>query len=117
MVDGGGARRELTVDTPTQLSGRATFAFMALLTYVWLTQPGSLSGSFRAVGRPGLAVACVYGRRVGGFIIALNHTTVAHVCHPSDLTGAGGAAGVVVCANGSVFAARLRWWSRSPGWG
>ena len=49
-------QRELAVNTPTQLGGRAAFAFMALLTYVWLTSRAAV----RLVpcgGRPGLAVA------------------------------------------------------------
>jgi drug/metabolite transporter (DMT)-like permease len=72
-------QRELTVDTPTQLSGRALFAFAALVLYVWAVQPGSVVGSFRAIGRPGLAVAVCMATASGAFIVALNHTTVAHV--------------------------------------
>jgi drug/metabolite transporter (DMT)-like permease len=72
-------QRELTVGTTTQLAGRAAFALVALLAYVAVSERGRVSAAFRSVGVPGLAVAVCMATASGCFIIALNHTTVAHV--------------------------------------
>jgi drug/metabolite transporter (DMT)-like permease len=72
-------QRELTVDTPTQLGGRAGFALLALLLYVAVTDSRGVAAAFRSIGLPGLAVAVCMATASGCFIIALNHTTVAHV--------------------------------------
>jgi drug/metabolite transporter (DMT)-like permease len=72
-------QRELTMDTITQLGGRALFALLALLLYVALSERGAVIPAFRSVGLPGVAVAVCMATASGCFIIALNHTTVAHV--------------------------------------
>jgi drug/metabolite transporter (DMT)-like permease len=72
-------QRELTMDTVTQLGGRAFFALLALLIYVAVSERGAVIPAFRSVGVPGLAVAVCMATASGCFIIALNHTTVAHV--------------------------------------
>lgn len=72
-------QRELTVDTPTQLGGRAGFALLALLLYVALTDRRGVLPAFRSIGAPGVAVAVCMATASGCFIVALNHTTVAHV--------------------------------------
>jgi drug/metabolite transporter (DMT)-like permease len=72
-------QRELTMDTVTQLGGRALFALLALLVYVSVAERGGVIRSFRSVGLPGVAVAVCMATASGCFIIALNHTTVAHV--------------------------------------
>jgi drug/metabolite transporter (DMT)-like permease len=72
-------QRELSVDTPTQLGGRAGFALLALLLYVKLTDHDGIVPAFRSVGLPGVAVAVCMATASGCFIVALNHTTVAHV--------------------------------------
>jgi drug/metabolite transporter (DMT)-like permease len=72
-------QRELSVGTATQLAGRAAFAFAALLVYVAVAQPGSAVTAFRSIGRAGVGVAVCMATASGCFIVALNHTTVAHV--------------------------------------
>src|SRR5215218_7967849 len=75
----GNLQRELTLDTTTQIGGRAVFALIALAAYVWVVERGRFRRAFRSIGTPGIAVAGCMAVASGGFILALNHTTVAHV--------------------------------------
>ena len=72
-------QRALTLDTPTQLAGRAVFAVVGLLVYVAVTERGDLRRGFRAIGRDGLGIAVLMAVSSASFITALNHTTVANV--------------------------------------
>src|SRR3954470_13527286 len=72
-------QRELTVDTATQLSGRAFFAVLGLLAYVAVSEQRAIVRAFRAIGGAGLAVAGLMAVSSGAFIVALNHTSVANV--------------------------------------
>jgi drug/metabolite transporter (DMT)-like permease len=72
-------QRELSVDVPTQLAGRALFAVAGLVAYIVVTERGALLRAFRAVGRGGLAVAALMAVASGSFIIALNHSSVANI--------------------------------------
>jgi drug/metabolite transporter (DMT)-like permease len=72
-------QRELTVNTATQLAGRALFAVLGILAYVAVSERGRVAHAFRAVGRPGLAVAALMAVSSAFFIIALNHASVASV--------------------------------------
>ncbi len=72
-------QRGLSFGTTTQVAGRALFALLALLAYIAVTHRGGLVDAFRAIGRAGVAVAVCMAVASGSFIIALNHTTVAHV--------------------------------------
>ncbi len=72
-------QRQLTLDTSTQLLGRAAFAAAALLAYVAATERGRAWQAFRSMGVPGVAVALCVAVASGGFIAALNHTSVARV--------------------------------------
>jgi drug/metabolite transporter (DMT)-like permease len=72
-------QRELTLDTPTQVAGRAFFALIALFLYVAIAARGDVVGAFRSIGRAGLAFAACMAVASGAFIIALNETTVANV--------------------------------------
>jgi drug/metabolite transporter (DMT)-like permease len=72
-------QRELSVDTATQLAGRALFAVLGILLYVAIDQRGRVVEGFRAIGRPGLGVAGLMAISSGAFIIALNHASVASV--------------------------------------
>jgi drug/metabolite transporter (DMT)-like permease len=72
-------QRQLTLDTPTQVCGRAAFAAAALLAYVAVVERGRVVPAFRSVGRAGVAVAVCAAVASGSFISALNHTTVARV--------------------------------------
>ena len=75
----GGLQRELSVDTPTQLAGRAFFAFVALTVFVAVTNRGRTVDVFRSMGLAGLGVAVTTAIASGSFIVALNHSTVANV--------------------------------------
>ena len=72
-------QRALSIDTTTQLAGRALFAFLALLGFVALFNPGSTVAAFRTMGRAGLAVAGCMAVASASFIVALNHANVANV--------------------------------------
>ncbi len=72
-------QRQLTLDTPTQVFGRSAFAGAALLAYVVVMERGRVVQAFRSVGAAGVAVALCVATASGGFIGALNHTSVARV--------------------------------------
>jgi drug/metabolite transporter (DMT)-like permease len=72
-------QRQLTVDTPTQVFGRAAFAGAALLGYVAIVERGHVGRAFRSIGGAGIAVAVCVAIASGCFISALNHASVARV--------------------------------------
>ena len=72
-------QRQLTLDTSTQVAGRAAFAGAALLAYVAVVERGRVVQAFRSVGLAGIAVALCVATASGSFIAALNHTSVARV--------------------------------------
>jgi drug/metabolite transporter (DMT)-like permease len=72
-------QRQLTLDTPTQVFGRAVFAGAALLAYVAVAERGRVVQAFRSVGLAGVAVAVCIAIASASFIGALNHTSVARV--------------------------------------
>ncbi len=72
-------QRELTVDTATQLAGRALFAFVFIAGYVAVSSRGRVIGAFRSIGAAGIAVAACTAIASGSFIVALNHANVANV--------------------------------------
>lgn len=75
----GGLQRELSVDTTTQLAGRAFFAFVALTVFVAVKNRGRTVAAFRSIGIAGVGVAVCTAIASGSFIVALNHATVANV--------------------------------------
>ena len=72
-------QRELSVDTATQLAGRAAFAAVALAVFVVFMSRGHPLAAFRSVGIAGLGVAVATATASGMFIVALNHAKVANV--------------------------------------
>ena len=72
-------QRQLTLDTSTQVFGRAAFAGAALLGYVAVVERGQVLRGFRSVGGAGVAVALCVAIASGCFISALNHASVARV--------------------------------------
>jgi drug/metabolite transporter (DMT)-like permease len=72
-------QRALSIDTTTQLAGRALFAFLALLGFVAVFNRGRTVQAFRTMGRAGLAVAGCMAVASASFIVALNHANVANV--------------------------------------
>jgi len=72
-------QRELSVGLGTQLAGRALFAMLGIGVFVVATERGRSLKAFRAIGRPGLAMAALMAVSSGSFIAALNYTSVANV--------------------------------------
>jgi len=72
-------QRQLTLDTATQVFGRAVFAAAALLVYVAFVERGRVVEAFRSIGVAGLAVALCVASAAGSFISALNYSSVARV--------------------------------------
>jgi drug/metabolite transporter (DMT)-like permease len=72
-------QRQLTLDTATQVAGRAAFAGLSLLVYVAVVERGRVLEACRSVGVAGVGVAVCMAVASGGFIAALNQTTVARV--------------------------------------
>jgi drug/metabolite transporter (DMT)-like permease len=72
-------QRQLTLDTSTQVFGRAAFAGAALLGYVAIVERGQVLRGFRSIGGAGIAVALCVAMASGCFIGALNHASVARV--------------------------------------
>ena len=72
-------QRQLTLDTATQVAGRAAFAGVALFVYVAVVERGRLVQAFRSIGVAGIALALCIAVASGAFIAALNHTSVARV--------------------------------------
>ncbi len=72
-------QRQLTLDTATQVFGRAVFAGAGLLAYVAVVERGRVAQAFRSVGLPGVGMALCIAIASASFIAALNHTGVARV--------------------------------------
>jgi drug/metabolite transporter (DMT)-like permease len=72
-------QRGLSVNAATQVAVRAAFAGVALLLWVAISEHGRVVEASRSVGRAGIAFAACVATASGAFIVALNHTTVAHV--------------------------------------
>ena len=72
-------QRQLTLDTATQVAGRAVFAGLALLAFVAVVERGRVRQAFRSVGLAGVAVAICIAIASGSFVAALNQTSVARV--------------------------------------
>jgi drug/metabolite transporter (DMT)-like permease len=73
-------QRDLSVGPATQLGGRAFFGMLSLLAFVAISQRrGGVLAAFRGIGRFGLVTAVCMAIASGTFIIALNHTSVAHL--------------------------------------
>jgi drug/metabolite transporter (DMT)-like permease len=72
-------QRGLEVNAATQVAVRAAFAGVALLAWVAVNERGRVIEACRSVGGAGVAFAACLAVASGAFIVALNHTTVAHV--------------------------------------
>lgn len=75
----GALQRELTVDTVTQMAGRAGVAAVVLTVFTWYQNRGRTLTAFASVGVPGLLFAAAMAGASGCFVFALNRTTVANV--------------------------------------
>jgi drug/metabolite transporter (DMT)-like permease len=72
-------QRQLTLDTATQVAGRAAFAGVGLLAFVAVVERGRIVQAFRSVGLAGIALALCIATASAAFIGALNQTSVARV--------------------------------------
>jgi drug/metabolite transporter (DMT)-like permease len=72
-------QRELSIGVAAQLAGRALFAVVGLLAYIAVAERGALVRAFRAIGRPGVAIAGLMAVSSGSFLFALNHAPVASI--------------------------------------
>ncbi len=72
-------QRQLSLDAPTQVAGRALFATLALLVYVAIVERGGVMRAWRSIGLAGLGLAVCLAVASCAFILALNETTVARV--------------------------------------
>jgi drug/metabolite transporter (DMT)-like permease len=72
-------QRGLSADVPTQVAGRAAFAALALLVYVAIAERGRVVRAWRSIGVAGLGLAACLAVASGGFMAALNYTSVARV--------------------------------------
>src|SRR3954449_12213248 len=75
----GALQRGLAVNEATPVNVRGAFASVALLAWVAFSAHGRVVEACRSVGRAGIAFAACVAVASGAFIVALNHTTVAHV--------------------------------------
>jgi drug/metabolite transporter (DMT)-like permease len=72
-------QRDLSVGVATQVAGRAAFAALALFAYVAVAERGRVVQAWRSAGWAGIGFGVCLAVASGCFIVALNHTTVAHV--------------------------------------
>jgi drug/metabolite transporter (DMT)-like permease len=79
-------QRQLHMTLASQLAGRAFIASLAILALVAAAERGQLIRAFRAISRPGLAVAVLMAAATASFVTALNTTSVANVLVIQALT-------------------------------
>ena len=72
-------QRQLSIDVPTQLAGRAAFAALALLVWLAIAERGRFAQAWRSIGVAVVGVGFCLAAASASFIAALNHTTVARV--------------------------------------
>ncbi len=77
---GGILQRQVAAGAADQIVGRAAFAFVAVLAFVWVGEGIPPHRALRSVlNVAGLSVAAGIAAASATFIVALNHTSVAHV--------------------------------------
>jgi drug/metabolite transporter (DMT)-like permease len=72
-------QRQLHMSRTSQIAGRAAFGIVAIFVFVTIAERGRVLRAFRAIGRPGLAIAVLMAASSVSFITALNDTSVANV--------------------------------------
>jgi drug/metabolite transporter (DMT)-like permease len=72
-------QRQLTVDTATQIAGRAIVASVVLTVLAAAQNRGRTVDAFRSIGRSGVVLAMCMAGASACFIFALNRSTVASV--------------------------------------
>jgi drug/metabolite transporter (DMT)-like permease len=77
---GGILQRQVFAGAADQIVGRAAFAFLGVLAFLAVGREVGLRAAFRSVANPaGVAVAAGIAVASATFILALNHTSIAHV--------------------------------------
>jgi drug/metabolite transporter (DMT)-like permease len=101
---GGLIARHIEADVWTQAAGRGFFAAVTLLLFLLVRDGRNTWSLFKALGFPGIAVACCFASASLSFVIALKHATVALI--------------LVIQATAPFIAAIIAWiWLREPpGW-
>jgi drug/metabolite transporter (DMT)-like permease len=72
-------QRGVEAGAAAQVGVRALFACVALFAYVAVAERGRVLAAWRVIGVAGVGVAAALAVASAAFIVALNHTTVAHV--------------------------------------
>jgi drug/metabolite transporter (DMT)-like permease len=101
---GGLIARHIDADVWTQAAGRGCFAAVTLLLFLLVRDGRKTWSLFKALGLPGLVVACCFASASLSFVIALKHATVALI--------------LVIQSTAPFIAAIIAWiWMREPpGW-
>jgi drug/metabolite transporter (DMT)-like permease len=77
---GGILQRQIHTGAADQIVGRAVFAFLAVLAFVAVGEGTGPRAAFRSVANPaGVVVSAGIAVASASFILALNHTSIAHV--------------------------------------
>jgi drug/metabolite transporter (DMT)-like permease len=76
---GAAIARGVETDAWTTIFWRSVFAFLFLGLYVAVRNQGRIVSVFIAMGWPGVGMALSFATASSSFVIALNHTSVAHV--------------------------------------
>ena len=101
---GGLIARHIEADVWTQAAGRGFFAAVTLILFLLVRDGRKTWSLFKALGIPGIVVACCFASASLSFVIALRHTTVALI--------------LVIQSTAPFIAAIIAWvWMREPpGW-
>jgi drug/metabolite transporter (DMT)-like permease len=101
---GGLIARHIDADVWTQAAGRGFFAAITLFLFLLVRDGRNSWALFKALGIPGIVVACCFASASLSFVIALKHATVALI--------------LVIQSTAPFIAAIIAWiWMREPpGW-
>jgi drug/metabolite transporter (DMT)-like permease len=101
---GGLIARHIEADVWTQAAGRGFFAAITLLLFLLLRDGRNSWALFKALGLPGIVVACCFASASLSFVVALKHATVALI--------------LVIQSTAPFIASVIAWiWMREPpGW-
>lgn len=101
---GGLIARHIEADVWTQAAGRGFFAAITLLLFMLVRDGRNVLPLFKALGLPGIVIACCFASASLSFVIALKHATVALI--------------LVIQSTAPFIAAIIAWiWMREPpGW-
>ncbi|MBW8856158.1 MAG: DMT family transporter, partial [Bradyrhizobium sp.] len=101
---GGLIARNIDADIWTQMAGRGFFAAITLLLFLLVRDGRNTFALFKALGLPGIIVACCFASASLSFVVALKHATVALI--------------LVIQSTAPFIAALIAfvWMKEPPGW-